>query len=204
MFSIRVEMCAPAPKLYPNEIILLFQKQKSCVHQSNIGKKKTVSCHDTMGALLIWIEVPGRKLAPKLIHHFLRVNSQLDFWTLVKQHFLEFKCEVLKGASKHRNWSNVTWTHIICSEWATEVTRLVLRDSLCIPAVSPLATQARNLPERDLKVDVFPALAWPTKHSFTECSGCVPWRLFMTIMTRVTAGQPLGENYQIPANRRWL
>ena len=31
------------------------------------------------------------------------------------------------------------------------------------------------LPERDRKVEVFPARAWPTKHSFTEWSGCTPW-----------------------------
>lgn len=80
MFSIRVEMCAPAPKLYPNEIILLFQKQKFLRSPVKHWQKKTVSCHDTMGALLIWIEVPGRKLAPK-IHQiiFSCVNSQLDF-----------------------------------------------------------------------------------------------------------------------------
>ena len=96
-----------------------------------------------------------------------------------------------------------------CSEWATEVTRLALRDSLCIPTQKtnriwfpPPSHKTQqfphwpprgfHLPERDLKVEVFPALAWPTKHSFTECSGCVPWRQHPT----------LGRDfYQIPASK---
>ena len=61
-----------------------------------------------------------------------------------------------------------------------------------------------HLPERDLKVEVFPALAWPTKHSFTECRGCVPWRLWKWPWPEWQLGNPWERNYQIPAKRRWL
>lgn len=85
MFSIRVEMCAPAPKLYP------------------------VSCHDTVGALLIWIEVPGRKLVfCSKIHQIIFsncVNSHRTSELLSNSISGIQSCEVLKGGEK----SIVTW-----------------------------------------------------------------------------------------------
>ena len=103
MFSIRVEMCAPAPKFYPNEIILFsHSKSKNLAFTTQtLTKKNAVSCHDTVGALLIWIEVPGRKLFPTLQNSSIIFSNLCQFavglLNSCQTASVEFKCEVLKG-----------------------------------------------------------------------------------------------------------